>query len=239
MKFPWEEDAAPAASWRPQLTHQEKVRGWVFFALYVLVLPRLLGWLQYTLVEQWPFLDVQTGLVYNLAMVVLTVAVFWSFLRHAVDILLDHLPQNAFALVTGLVGAGALHLLVSVIPLPADDPFASLYSYEMEVSPLGTVVVLCLLMPVVEEVLYRGLMFGSLRKKSRPLAYCVTVLVYALAQVWVYAFLPDATDLRYILLFVRYLPMSLALTWCYDNGGSIFTPMVLHGVINLIRLLTL
>ena len=30
--------------------------------------------------------------------------------------------------------------------------------------------------------------------------------------------------------------MSLALTWCYDNGGSIWSPIALHMVLNALIL---
>ena len=43
-------------------------------------------------------------------------------------------------------------------------------------------------------------------------------------------------DLRYLLLAVEYLPMGLALTWCYDNGGSSWSPIALHAVINAFTL---
>ena len=32
--------------------------------------------------------------------------------------------------------------------------------------------------------------------------------------------------------------MSLALTWCYDNGGSIWSPVALHAAINAFTLYT-
>ena len=41
--------------WRPQLTRSEFYRGWVFFALYILVFPRLMGALQKALGERCSF----------------------------------------------------------------------------------------------------------------------------------------------------------------------------------------
>ena len=40
---------------------------------------------------------------------------------------------------------------------------------------------------VADRILFRGLLFGTLRRESRALAYVVTVLVYALSCVWRYA----------------------------------------------------
>ena len=97
-------------------------------------------------------------------------------------------------------------------------------------APLPTVMLVLVLIPVVEEVLFRGLLFGSLRRYSRPAAYLISIVVYAFSCVWRYAL--DYGDPRYLLLTVLYLPVSAALTWCYDNGGSVWGTAVLHAAIN-------
>ena len=168
--------------WRPQLTRSEFYRGWVFFALYILVFPRLMGALQKALGEHWQLLPAEYGLIYYLLAVTLVVLVFWSFLYHGVHILLDWLPENLFAFATGLAGAGVFHFLASRIPLPVEDPFYPLYAEQFAYFPGATVLILVVLTPIVEEVLFRGLMFGSLRKYSRSLGYVVSILVYASMQ---------------------------------------------------------
>lgn len=50
--------------------------------------------------------------------------------------------------------------------------------------------------------------------------------------VWQFVFTYNGMDLRYLLLFAQYVPMSLALCWSYDNGGSVWTPVALHMVLN-------
>ena len=194
--------------WRPQLTRSEFYRGWVFFALYILVFPRLMGALQKALGEHWQLLPAEYGLIYYLLAVTLVVLVFWSFLYHGVHILLDWLPENLFAFATGLAGAGVFHFLASRIPLPVEDPFYPLYAEQFAYFPGATVLILVVLTPIVEEVLFRGLMFGSLRKYSRSLGYVVSILVYAFYAAQQYAFTPGTVDLRYLLLMVRYLPSA-------------------------------
>ena len=61
-------------------------------------------------------------------------------------------------------------------------------------------------------------------------------MAYALYCVWQFMFTWNGVDPRYLLLFVQYLPISLACTWAYDNGGSVWTPIGLHAVINLFTL---
>ena len=226
-----------SSQWRPQMTASERNRGWVFFALYILVFPRLMGWFQRLISGDAEPLIAESNLIYYALLVALTLLVFWSFLRHAFSLLLDWLPENLFAIVTGLAGAGVLHFLVMLLPYPVENPAAADWSSEFLLSPAPTLVVVLVLMPLVEEVLFRGLVFGSLRRYSRPLAYVVTVLGYAVACVWQYMFQPTGFDVRYLVLFVQYLPMSLGLTWCYDNGGSIWSAVLLHVILNGAQLL--
>ena len=223
--------------WRPQMTASERNRGWVFFALYTLVFSRPSGTLQRFLSGDAEPLVAESNLLYYSLLFVLTVLVFWSFLRHAFSLLLDWLPENLFAIVTGLAGGGALYFLTTLLPYPVVNPAFYDWPMELRLSPTATLLVVLLLMPVVEEVLFRGLVFGSLRRYSRPLAYVVTVIFYALACVWQYVFQPTGVDLRYLVLAVQYLPLSLGLTWCYDNGGSIWGAVVLHVLLNGLQLL--
>ena len=192
--------------WRPQLTRAEMGRGWVFFALYLTVFPLSMGWVQRAFHGELP------------------------------DLLLDWLPENLFAFGTGLVGAGVLHLLVMLIPLPVQNPNPESYAQQFALSPAATVVILVVLMPLVEEPLFRGLLFGATRRYSRVLGYVLSTLVFALYCVWQFVYTYGTVDFRYLLLFLQYVPMSLALTWCYDNGGSIWSPIALHMVLNALIL---
>ena len=220
--------------WRPQMTRAEMGRGWVFFALYVLLFPWIMGWVQRSFDGELPVAE--ANVVYYLLSATLVFLVFWSFLKHGFHLLLDWLPENLFAFATGLVGAGALHLLVSLIPLPVENPNAVSYPEQFALAPFATTVILVVLMPVVEEPLFRGLLFGTARRYSRALGYALSIFVYAFYCVWQFVYAYGQVDLRYLLLFVEYLPMSLALTWCYDNGGSIWTPVALHAAVNAFTL---
>ena len=220
--------------WQPQLKRAELCRGWVFFALYVFFFPWLMGWVQRSYEGEFPV--AHANVVYYLLIGVLTFLVLWSFLKNGFILLLDWLPENLFAFFTGLVGAVALHSLTMLIPLPVENPNLLSYPEQYALAPLATVVILVVLMPVVEEPLFRGLLFGTSRRYSRILGYLLSTLVYALYCVWQFVYAYGTVDFRYLLLMVEYLPMSLALTWCYDNGGSIWSPIALHAVINAFTL---
>lgn len=140
--------------WRPQLTRAEQGRGWVFFALYVFLFPWLMGWVQRSYQGEFPVAE--ANVVYYLIIAALTFLVFWSYLRHGFRLLLDWLPENLFALITGLAGGELLRLLVSLIPLPVEDPNLTIYPEQFAFAPAATVFILVVLIPLVEEPLFRG-----------------------------------------------------------------------------------
>lgn len=222
--------------WRPQLTREEQVKGFIFFALFFLVFPIL------KMVVEWAF-DHYFGLflseavsaaVYYYIMAVATMMVFWSFLRNAGVILIRFLPENIFAMITGFFGERILSFLFRRIPWPMEDPTMSVWAEQYDYSPAATVLIVVFLMPIVEEVLFRGLVFGSLRKYSRTMAWAAAVILFMVYSVWTYAVAYG--NIGYLILSLRYLPMALALTWCYDRGGSIWSAALLHAAIHAIVL---
>lgn len=219
---------------RPQLTRVECVWGWIFFALYLVLFPILMGLVQRSFDGALPVAE--TNVVYYLLCVALVCLVFWGYLKDGFHLLLDWLPENLFAFGTGLIAAGVLHFLVIRLPYPVENPNSLNYAEQFALSPAATLVILVVLMPIVEELLFRGLLFSTARGYSRAVAYVLSTLVYAVYCVWQFVYAFGRADFRYLLLAIQYLPMSLALAWSYDRGGSIWTPIVLHGVINAFSL---
>lgn len=222
-------------NWKTEMTVSERRRGWAFFLLYLLVFPRLNAWVQRLWMGDAEVLTAEANVVYYAFLFTLCLFIFWSFLRKDLMGLLDWLPENLFALVLGLFAGAAGRLLLGFLPLPVADPIPVQYAQEFRAAPLPTLVLILLLIPVVEEVVYRGLIYGALRNYSRPLAFAASTVLYALAVVWQYAL--ERSDPRYLLLALLYLPLSAALTWCYDRGGSLWGCAVLHGGFNGLALM--
>lgn len=89
-----------------------------------------------------------------------------------------------------------------------------------------------LLVPVYEEILYRGLIFQGLHEKSRVLAYTVSMLVFSSIHVMGYVGIYDFLTL--LLCFVQYLPAGAALAWAYERADTIAAPILMHIAINQI-----
>ena len=86
------------------------------------------------------------------------------------------------------------------------------------------------LAPVVEEPIFRGLLYGAVRRHSRAAAYFASVLVFGLYHVWQYVFV--FADWRYFLQIINYIPVTVALCYSYERSGSIWVPMAFHMFIN-------
>ena len=93
------------------------------------------------------------------------------------------------------------------------------------------------LVPVVEELIYRGLIFQNLQRKKRLLAYLVSVTVFSFIHVVGYI---GSTDwLTLFLCFIQYLPAGLILAWTYEKTDTVATPILIHIAINQIGMTAL
>ncbi len=91
---------------------------------------------------------------------------------------------------------------------------------------IGTVI----LVPPVEECLYRGLIFRKLADKSLWVAYAVSILAFAMLHI--VGYLGRYTLLEVLLAMLQYLPGGLCLAWCYTKADSIYAPILVHAAIN-------
>lgn len=225
----------PRRIWHEPLSLAELIRGVAISLFYFLVFPFVMAWVQRTTGGELPVAE--SGVVYHLISVVLIFLLFWRFLKKNFFILLDRLPENLAAVGMGLAVWIVLDFLVRLIPLPVTNPNESNHAIEYLLAPGATVIILVVLMPIIEEMLFRGLLFGTVRRYSRVAAYGLSTLLFALYNVWQFAFSYGELDLRYLLLFVQYLPAGVLLSWCYERGGSLWAAVLLHMATNGLALL--
>ena len=103
-------------------------------------------------------------------------------------------------------------------------------SAQIEDAPHMTLLIVIFLAPFVEEVLFRGLVFGNLRRKSAAVGYLVSCLLFALLHVWQFAVVNR--DITYFLLMLQYLVPGLVLAWVYDSTGTLWTSIGHHAEAN-------
>lgn len=96
---------------------------------------------------------------------------------------------------------------------------------------------LILLVPVVEETLYRGIVFRLIYERSKLLGYLLSAIVFSSIHVVGYLGTYDPKVL--LLCFIQYLPAGLCLAWTYAKADNIFAPILVHMTINLIGVATM
>ncbi len=113
-----------------------------------------------------------------------------------------------------------------------DGSISEMVHENFTVMFLGTAI----FVPVAEEALHRGLIFGSLYPKSHIAAYILSTVIFASVHILGYVGVYSVPSL--ILAFLQYVPAGLTLAWAYRRSGSIFAPMLMHAVINALGVLS-
>ena len=109
-----------------------------------------------------------------------------------------------------------------------DNAIADLMQHNGAFLALGAI----FLVPVVEETLFRGLIFQQLQQKNRLLAYCISCLLFA--GIHIIGFVGKADFCTLLLCFVQYLPAGIFLAWSYEMTDTVITPICIHIAINQI-----
>lgn len=218
------------------MSRGEVIGGFVYFPFYIFLLGWLLGLLLHALGD--PLTASAANTVYFLINFLIVALIFrrwliaslsavtrqfWSFLQAAV-------LGFAFYYALLWVLTWALELLEWTVANPNDAYVSELAGGSVRWALVCTV----LLAPLVEETLFRGLIFGNLRPLNRAAAYIVSALVFAAVHVWQYA---GSLGWRGTLLCaVQYIPAGLALGWTYEKSAAIWAPILVHACINAVSM---
>ncbi len=222
------------------MPRRQKIAGFVYLPLHVFVLPLLLAMLAYYIPGGMGELPI--NIIYYSMGLVFCLTVMWHYLRSSFDVLLDNLARSIISLFTAyfiywlfsaVAGVGLLWLLGDELLNPNNNAVAELTSK----SPGPMIGLAVFIGPIVEEVLFRGVLFGSLRHRSRFLAYAISMGVFALYHVWQFAL--TAIDWKMLLYAIQYLPVGYALGWLYERTSSIWTCIAMHMLVNIISMLVL
>ena len=178
----------------------------------------------------------QLNALFFLCNFVITALVFRRFLTKNLMLVPGNLLRTLKGMLVGFciywllqVGIGIIgDLLSGNIDIPNDDTIASIADENYRIMWAGAV----LLAPLTEETLVRGLVFGNVRRWNRAAAYGAAAAVFAAMHILPYIGDMSALSLCYNIL-VYGLP-SVALCVCYEYAGTIWAPIGLHMIINII-----
>ena len=214
------------------LSKKEVVFGVLYMLAELLVLPTLLTWGNWLLGN--PLSVAQLNFVFfALNFIVITVA-YRHFLIQNLKMLLEN-PWR----VLRYAGAGLLlywvgNFLVSILILQLspsftnanDESILQMTQDNLMLMTVGTV----FLVPVVEETLFRGVLFGSLYQKNSFWAYVLSTILFS--GIHIIGYLGAYTPLELFLSFLQYVPAGLCLAWSYEKADSIWAPILIHIAVN-------
>jgi len=210
----------------------ERVLGCVYIPIHAALLPLLLGIIFF--VFEIELSSPYQMLIYFTVSFVLVLLIMLKFLRASFSDMLDDFWLTVQSLILGFVLYRVL-IWVAVIlmtqVMTQDNPNSEAIATDLATDLRAMIIVTAVLAPIIEEALFRGAIFGTIRQKSRVAAYIVSVLLFSAFHLWdnlVFSFQWET-----LILIVQYVPPSIALAWCYERSGTIWAPILLHSMINL------
>ena len=216
------------------MRNYEKVIGILYIPFHVLLLPVILALI--TGVAGWNPDNATLNLIlyaFGALFLLLSMNRFW---RGTIRDLAGAPVRALQAVILGIVMYYAISIVIGIIMMllagELINPNTAAVNDIMALNPDMTFVIMVLLAPIAEETMFRGALFGTIRQKSRILAYIVSILLFAVYHLWGFALFDGGINVWVYAL--QYLPAGIALAWCYEWSGSLVVPVVLHALINLI-----
>lgn len=221
------------------MTNNQRLFGWIYMAVQQFLIPYLL--LAIFLRLKLPVSNVWQNFLFFLINFLVVVTAFARFLAGDLRILGKRFWPAVCTCVTGFVLYWAANMLLSIciaiyFPDFSNTNDANIQSMADKHFPLmfiGTV----LLVPTVEETLYRGVIYGSLERHSRVLACVVSTVLFA--AIHLVGYIGNTPPLYLLIGFLQYIPAGLCLAWAYAQSGTIFVPILIHTAVNLIGMLAM
>ena len=215
---------------------QETVSGFCYLAFQLLLLPELLKMLNGQFSA--PLREAELNFVFYLINFLAVLLIFHDFLGSAATQAVRHPAYWCQAVILGLAAYYAsmfvtnrvIGLLVPGFSNYNNSALSAMGQENRLLVFIGTV----LLVPTVEECIYRGLIFRNLYGKSHWAAYLVSMLAFAFIHILGYA--RQYTPLEILMAVLQYLPAGLCLAWSYTKADTIFAPIAIHATINFVTL---
>ncbi len=225
---------AKSYSLGPGLSTAEQVAGFCYLPFYVILLSWGIQWVSDLLGLQ--LTDLQLNVCYFVLNCIFVWIIFHNFLIRSFRS--SRFWELVQAVILGFclyyAGNFAFGWIINLLGLSItsfnDETIMGLISQNQIIMLVCSV----FLAPLVEETLVRGLLFGVIRRKSRIMAYAVTIIFFAVMHVWQYLLMYDLKDV--LLAAVQYIPAGIALGWTYEKSNTIWAPIVLHMTINAISM---
>ena len=179
--------------------------------------------------------------IYYLTNLIALLWIFRAFLDGSIAYTKSHLLKTALTAAVGFAVFEVINISLGYLIgwlMPEffninDAAISATGKDNLMLTAIGTVV----LVPISEELMYRGLLFGMFRRRSRILGYAISIVCFC--SIHVMGYVGSFEPLHIFICFLQYIPAGLILAASYDISGSIFAPVAIHTAINAIGVLSL
>ena len=217
---------------KTNLSSNETICGWIYFTFYLFLLPSILTAVNGMLPA--PLSSEELNFAYFFLNFLVILWIFHDFLGESFRQVTRHPIMVLEAVILGGVAYFSCRWCIErIIAWLApgftnanDASISGLLQGNFFLMTLGTVI----LVPPVEECMYRGLIFRRLYGVNKWAAYLISATSFALLHIL--GFIGVYSPLELCLAVLQYLPAGLCLAWAYVRGGSIYTPIFIHAIVN-------
>lgn len=220
-------------------TRTETLLGLAYIPIQLLVLPFIL--LQVNLLLESPLSAAQLNFILFCLDFICVTVIFRRFLleslKHGLSMPWRLLRFAALGLLLYWVGSFIVnYIIVAIRPDFSnvnDASISQLTKQNYNLMAISTV----LLVPITEETLYRGMIFGKLYERNSIMGYVLSALLFALLHVIGYIGQYETAHL--LLCYLQYIPAGLCLAWAYVKADTIWAPILMHITINQIGVMAM
>ena len=207
--------------------------GGIYLAINIFVLPGLFSFLHSLLGA--PLTAGQLNFLYFCVNFLAVAVIFRKYLTASGRDALKVPFQTIWYSILGYLGNRFLGELVSVFCMNLYPGFANVNDGSIAVMVQQDFLLMAIgtmfLVPVAEEVLFRGLIFRGLYDRSPLAAYLVSIVLFAAMHITGYIGLYEPKLL--LLCFLQYLPAGYCLAFAYRHSGTIAAPIFMHMMTNI------
>ena len=218
------------------MTRGEKILGWLYLAFQLLALPMLLTWVNGLLAA--PMNQALYNGVYYIINFVALVLIFHRFLRESLVAAWGDIWNFLQAVVLGFVAYWACSKVFEWVVALTGFTLNNLNDNAVAAMLKSNYLLMCIcivvLVPLTEELIYRGLIFRNIWQSSKVAAYLISMAAFS--AVHVIGYLGSTDPVTLIVCFIQYLPAGLCLAWTYSKASNIFAPVLVHAVVNAIAI---
>lgn len=224
------------------MTAGEQIAGVIFFVIYLLVLPMVMGPI-FQAAEHLLDVNIRPALEHLITyylLVITGVVIFHGFLGRTCRYLTENFGGAMKYLGVGLIALYGLNELIFRLGRLFLHQGRNLndqtISAQVNGAPMTTLLIVILLAPFVEELLFRGLVFGNLRRKSALVGYLASTLLFALSHTL--GVILAGPTVGNLFLLLQYLVPGAVLCWVYEKTGTLWTAFALHAAANALAVFT-